>query len=341
MTTDTSLEPRPSEAFADFAAGARGRSTVYEQLSAAAAEDAWMCSLLAQAPPEQRRANLLFAAVHDLVLEQGPSSPLAPWYPSVGGTRAPDTELTATFRQVVADHEDRVVAALRTKATQTNEVGRVAALWPAVQWLVQSWEGPVALVELGTSGGLLLHMDRLGHAATDRPVDIAHRVGVDLSPRDVTDPADARWLRACLWPDQLDRLRRLDEAIAVAVEHGDFEVVAGDVAAVLPNVLDRVPADVLPVVFHSAAVTYLPDEARRRLYAQLEQAGDRRPLVWLSFEGTRIEPLDHLLDGVERPERSFVVAGATWSAGQRTDHLLGFADGHGQWTRWVAPVATS
>ncbi len=45
--------------------------------------------------------------------------------------------------------------------------------------------------------------------------EVVVRVGVDLDPVDVTDADDARWLRACLWPDQPERLARL-EGVGVA-----------------------------------------------------------------------------------------------------------------------------
>ena len=81
---------------------------------------------------------------------------------------------------------------------------------------------------MGRSAGLNLNVDRVGIAYSDgrtlgdpsspvqlscsivgdRPVparampEVVARIGVDLDPVDVTDADDARWLRACLWPDQ-------------------------------------------------------------------------------------------------------------------------------------------
>jgi Uncharacterized protein conserved in bacteria (DUF2332) len=43
------------------------------------------------------------------------------------------------------------------------------------------------------------------------------RVGVGLDPVDVTDADDARWLRACLPPDQSERAARLDAEVAPAI----------------------------------------------------------------------------------------------------------------------------
>lgn len=339
--------PTPAAAFSHFANETRGRSPIYAHLADAAVDDPFLCSMLAEAPPGQRRANLLFAAVHDPVLEQHDASPLADWYPSVGGTRAPDTHLTATFRAVVADNEPRIVEMLHTRATQTNEVGRAAVLWPAVQWLARALDGPVALIELGASAGLLLHMDRLEgissspDASPSTRLDIRRRVGVDLSPLDVTDEADTRWLRACIWPDNLERFQRLDAAISIAASHHDVEMVKGDIGHALPGILDRVAPHLTPVVFHSAAVTYLSEPARHLLYEHLDTAGKHRPLAWLSFEGARIDPLEHVTAGADRPAGSFTLAAATWAEGERTDQLLGFADPHGAWAQWEAAIPSA
>ena len=62
------------------------------------------------------------------------------------------------------------------------------------------------------------------------PPPVAWRVGVDLAPVDASDPGDARWLRACLWPDQPARQERLAAALAVAREH-PVEVRRGDALA--------------------------------------------------------------------------------------------------------------
>ena len=46
------------------------------------------------------------------------------------------------------------------------------------------------------------------------PPPVAWRAGIDLSPVDLRDPDDVRWLRACLWPDQRARHERFDAAVA-------------------------------------------------------------------------------------------------------------------------------
>ena len=101
---------------------------------------------------------------------------------------------------------------------------------------------PLALIEIGASAGEAL-WDRYAYDYGDRTAGVASspltiacelvgphvppldpppvmwRAGVDLAPVDASDPADARWLRACLWPDQPARQARLAAALEVAREH--------------------------------------------------------------------------------------------------------------------------
>jgi len=46
--------------------------------------------------------------------------------------------------------------------------------------------------------------------------DIVWRAGLDLNPIDVSDPAQADWLEALVWPEQTDRLTNLRAAIKIA-----------------------------------------------------------------------------------------------------------------------------
>ena len=133
----------------------------------------------------------------------------------------------------------------------------------------------VGLIDIGRSAGLNLNVDRVGitysngpslgdpsspvqlssRIAHDRPVparvmpEVVARIGVDLDPIDVTDPDDARWLRACLPPDQPERRARLDAEMALAATAPPL-LLRGDAAELLPDAIARVPAGVLPVVDH-------------------------------------------------------------------------------------------
>jgi len=56
---------------------------------------------------------------------------------------------------------------------------------------------------------------------------IVERVGLDREPVDLSDPDAVRWLEACLWPDQPERLERFRAAVEV-LRADPPTVVAGD-----------------------------------------------------------------------------------------------------------------
>ena len=198
--------------------------------------------------------------------------------PAATGPGPASREALARF---CADRAERLAATLATRRTQTNEVARCGWLLPAFAAVADG--RPLALIEIGASAGLNLRWDHYAYdyggpgrrgslvAADDRmraggphvppldPPPVAWRAGIDLAPVDASDPADARWLRACLWPDQPARQARLAAALAIAREH-PVEIRRGDALALLPGLIAEAPADALVCVFHTAVLIYFAPE---------------------------------------------------------------------------------
>src|SRR5215211_915192 len=215
MTTRDEEIERVAERFVRFADETRGSSPLYAALSPAIAGSSELLKLLLEAPPTQRRATLLFAAVHDLLLA-GIDHPLARYYPSIAGAALPpDQGAFAAFRDFCVEHRTSLRETVAVRRTQTNEVRRSIAFLPVVQHL--SIAEPIALVEVGASAGLNLLLDQfryrygeglwIGAANSpvaiecesrgvvplrDEPPCIAFRVGLDSHPLDVCSTTDAR-----------------------------------------------------------------------------------------------------------------------------------------------------
>jgi hypothetical protein len=119
--------------------------------------------------------------------------------------------------------------------------------------------------------------------------EVVARVGVDLDPVDVTDADEARWLRACLWPDQPERAARLDAEMALAATAPPL-LLRGDAVEVVPDALARVPADALPVVTTTWALSRFPLESRLRFLHRLGDAATSRAVAWVSVEGVGVAP---------------------------------------------------
>jgi hypothetical protein len=334
----------------------RGSSRRYEVLSAALAERPALARPLLAAPPNQRRAILLFAAARYLLRTAAPDHPLATYLLDLA---EPDAGLLPAWADLVAHRGAELTSLCATRTTQTNEARRCAVLRPALGRAARLLGAPLGLVELGTSAGLLLLPDRYGYRYTGggrtgrhgdappdlvlecevrgpgwppvEPLEVADRVGVDLHPLDPADPAAADWLRACVWPEHVDRLRRLDAALAEAARVRP-RLVRGDMVAALPGAVAGVAG--VPCVFASNAVCYLDDP--RPLAAELARIGAGRDLAVVLNETAQSSVRLFAADAPP-PSRALSVGTLTlvvWRDGRPTVHVLGRTGAHGGWLSW-------
>jgi hypothetical protein len=307
---------RIAERFRAFAADP-AHDTLYAPLAARLADEPAALDLLAGAPDGQRRPVLLFAAVHELVLA-GAAPELAACYPSAGGSPR-GRDVASAFLHVLREHRAALARRLTTATTQTNEVGRCAALLVAHAAVADATGCPLGLVELGASAGLGLWFDDYGYEYADASGDVARlgagppvlraerragappapraipavarRLGVDLAPIDVHDPAGVRWLEACLWPDELDRLATFRAAVARARQRPSL-VRRGDAIDDVGALVAAVPAGAAVVVAHSWMLTYVASARRPALGAALLTAAATRgePLWWVTLEAAGMVP---------------------------------------------------
>ena len=307
-----------------------------------------VCADVLLGRPEEPFATALtlrfLGAVHRIVLD-GRAPELAAFYPSVGGTDAGDP--VPAFLATVRRHGDEVRR--RTgDGVQTNEVGRSAALVGGFAAVARRTDLPLRVLEVGASAGLNLRFDHFAYDTgttvagdPESPVrftgvwegpppelpacfTVASRRGCDRSPVDpTTDPGRAT-LRSYVWPDQLDRLQRLDAAIEVA-RRVPAPVEQADAAEWVAERLAEPAPGEATVVVHSIVLQYLDREQRARLRGAITEAGGRAtgaaPLAWL-----RMEP------GGERAE----VRLTTWPRGEET--VLGSAGYHGHPVWWGQPA---
>ena len=309
--------------YREFARHCRGESPLYHELSLAVAEDAEVLDLLLEVEPRRRQPTLLLAAVRLL-------AGVVEGYPA--------------FREAVLGRRDELLEILRTRRTQTNEVGRCAPLVPLLARLPQ----PLALIEIGASAGLCLLLDRYrfeyGGYAVGEPgaeplirceprgrvpipaglPEIAWRRGIDVEPVDVRDEDSVRWLECCVWPEQRERLERLRQAIAVA-RRDPPQIVTGDAVDLLPEITAEVPVDATLVVVNSAMMMYLSRERRRRLADVIHDTG----ATWIASESPALLPeaLTALTSPIADDTRTFLVA--------QDLRPVALAHHHGAWVEWI------
>ena len=317
--------------YRDFATEAYG-SPCFREWALGVAGDAEVLAWLQTFPERKRQANLVFAA--------------ARWH----GVPAPGPY--AGLRAALLGDDGTIRTTILERATQTNEVGRLATLYPAFADLVPHGDGrSLALVEVGASAGLCLYPDRYlirwtfpngGTQETD-PVGplldcattgdlhvralspVVWRAGIDLSPVDVTDDDAVRWLETMVWPEQEDRRERLRAAVRISRSDPPY-LVRGDLLEALPGLIAQAPPDATLVVFHSAVVAYLDHAERERFVAMMAGLVADGRCHWVSNEGPRVLP-GHVPPGVDVPMGRFVLA--------VDGHPVALTHGHGAELDWL------
>ena len=353
---DDSAVPECRQLFHDFARTAD--APLYAAIAAGIAEDDEVATMLLAAPPPQRLPVLLFAAVHWMLLTD-PSVPLARFYPNLTDTGdAPAAEAFPAFRAFCRDHADELDELLRTRRTQTNEIGRTALFVPPLAQLAGE-RGVLAQVDVGASAGLNLLIDHYDFAYSpggtltagstvtitcgtrgDVPVPAVHppiaaSIGVDTNPIDVRDADQARWLEACVWPDQVVRFERLRAAIEIAIRVG-VDVRRGDATAAVAGLVAEAAASGHPVVTTSWVLNYFSAAARQQFVAALDEAAESIDFSWIYVESPPLCPelpgMPPARSGAKQPTALVVVR---WHRGRRDAVHLGDAHPHGRWLHWV------
>lgn len=429
-------------------------SPLYEHLTDAVIEQPALAAALLAAPPTERLPLLLFASVHFLLRTAATDgdAALAAYYPSLGGTRPPDADLTAAFRDFVSRRDAELRALTSTCVTQTNEARRAAMLRPALAAAQRrAGDRGIALVEVGCSSGLMLLADRYGYrygrrpgegegqglaergssaaatggpagsqwsdcgesagsqrsdsagpagllrsgsggpagpqrsavsavssgssgsAARDRapasgsrgastisfgvppvpelmleaeirgaadlpgwlatPLRVVARVGIDRNPICAGDADQVDWLRACVWPEHLDRLARLEAALAVARD-ARLDLRRGDLLDLLPAAVAEAPPDAVVVVVSSHVLPYLAPADRRRFAELVAELAETRDLMLALNEDHRVSRVF----GVRAPGDAGYVASSLvdfTASGGPTATAFAKVDPHGSWLEWL------
>jgi hypothetical protein len=300
--------------------------------------------------PDARGASVplrLAAGLHALV-RRGRVRRLAALYPPDPPPAA--ETLRAALAEAISDAEADLLPWL-DRAPQTNEPTRSAPLMAGLLVIAAETRGvPFALHEIGASAGLVLVLDRYEHrlggvaAGTPgapvkiapawdggsppatAPVRVARRRGCDLDPLDTTNPADRERLLAYVWPDQADRLARVEAAMDVAAADPPrierAEAAEWTEAALDPGAAE---AGLARVLMHAVAVQYAPEETAARIAAHAARVGaaatDEAPFAWLRFEA---DP--------EFGERGSLRL-TLWPGGG--ERVLALGDTHGEALRWL------
>ncbi len=266
--------------------------------------------------------------------------------PVYTGDITDQARVDAVVLAVTRDHDARLLPWFGSPP-QTNEAGRSASFMAGLKWLSAKTGSRFELNELGASAGINTMMDRYhyelggvtagpadspmqirpewrGPAPPDNRVEIVSIQGCDQAPIDLSDPESALRVKSYVWPENADRIRRMDAAIQLANEQSS-NVKKMDAADWVEN---RIAASqergVTRVFHHSIVWQYIPEDRRQRikqaLYAAGAKATEEKPLAWMSLETNR-KTFRHELKI------------AYWPGGEEPA-ILGQAQAHGAWVEW-------
>jgi hypothetical protein len=287
----------------------------------------------------------LLGGAHALALS-GRAPGLAAFYPSAGGeadAQPGSPRAWTALRQTFAE-QGQTIRTWLNHPPQTNEVGRAAALLGGLRHIAAAKTLPIRLIEVGASAGLNLRADHFyvpgdagsygdpdspvelsggwqGEAPPDSHIEVAERIGGDLSPVDPTTPAGRLRLTAYVWPDQADRLIRLRGAFTLAAEI-PAELRAESASITLART--ELVAGTWTVVWHSIFRQYLSDVQRAELTNGVAAIGAAATpaarFAYLYLEQCRAGGCPVTL--------------VTWPGGHR--RILGSAPAHGLPVQWQA-----
>ena len=257
-------------------------------------------------------------------------------------------KVDAVVLAVTADHDARLLPWFDSPP-QTNEAGRSASFMAGLMWLSGRLGPRFELNELGASAGINTMMDRYhydlggvkagppaspmqikpewrGPPPPDYPVDIVAIRGCDQAPIDLSDAAAALRVKSYVWPENADRIVRMDAALQLATQMAPDVVQADALDWVLQRLAAPQADGVTRVIHHSIVWQYIPADRREAITAAIESAGAQaspdKPLAWMMLETNR-NTFAHELT-------------IRYWPGGGTAALLGQAQAHGAWVEWFS-----
>lgn len=261
-----------------------------------------------QNPVQSALCLRLFGAVNRIAMAEG-ADWLGARYPTLGG-KTDVTAVVPEFFGFLRTHGDAVRAQMAL-GVQTNEVGRAAPLSAAMNVVAALTGRRLRLLEVGASAGLNLLLDRYfvaggrhvwgppdsslrltGHFESGEPpaaeLEVVERRGCDVNPLDVHTPGTADLLRSFVWPEHVERARRLDAALEVARSAPPLAIDAADACSwLLEHAADPVGGRTT-VIYHSIVLPYFDPDERNRFISLIRERGAAtdadHPLAWISLE---------------------------------------------------------
>ncbi len=250
---------------------------------------------------------------------------------------------------IVRDHDKTLISWLDSPP-QTNEAGRSACFMAGLKWLSAKGLPPrFDINELGASAGINVMMERYhynlggvvagpsdslmqicpewrGAPPPNTPIEIVAIEGCDQNVIDLSDRVSALRVKSYIWPENLERLSRMDIAVTLACQKAPKLSQMDAADWVDMRLASPQEAGTTRVISHSIVWQYIPEIGRARITQALEKAGEaataQAPIAWMRLETNRATFRHELLIRY-------------WNGGPPVDMLLAEAQAHGAWVKWL------
>lgn len=321
-----------------------GSSELYEYLSYEIAKDDEILELSSHARKGQPIPNLLFGAVHCLLLK-GNNHILKEYYPSIVEHPKVVQESYIHFKKFCQINRSEIISMIEIKLVQTNETKRCAYLYPVFSHIYNQTNKPLALIEIGTSAGLQLFWDKYRYSYNSDEVfgdshsdvhikaeirggripklnskvpPVTHRFGLDLHINDVSNVEDSLWLNALIWPEHKERRQLFDQAVGCMIDNkSELNFIEGNGVELLPQIANQIPPEAIICVFHTHVANQLSEKMKHKLLGNIRELGKERDLfhIYNNIWDSELH-LDSFKNQLEHNE------------------IIGETDGHGRWFTW-------
>jgi len=262
-----------------------------------------------------------------------------------------DFEPSTWARRVVdvLEAEPEIIRSEYHRSTQTNEPNRSAALVVILGELLKLGLRDIHFIDVGCSMGFNLYPDfaelainskplhpgqlvttsKNGQALTTVVPTIHQRIGIDANPLDPQSDDDVRWLNACIWLEDQERIDRFTYLLERMKHLPNSQRIQGNAVDLIDRVVDGLDDSAVPVIFHSWVVAYFSEDEQRRWRREMDRLV-AEGAVWISFESTFAVQHLELPEPTTSDPHQFSVQLVVTLPGQKPRHV-GWAHPHARW----------
>lgn len=243
------------------------------------------------------------------------------YFTSYGGSynESNYNELYKDINKFFYKNEKEIEHWLENIILQTNETARSAVIFPSILSLNLK---EINLVELGSSAGLIMYMDKFSYEYTDdknkyisnfdmpliksginnieiiknlflnrSKLNIKHRLGLDINPLDLTNDTNIKLLKSTIW-DSPERLNRLQQTIETQKKYflqKEYNNIKADYTNNLADLIIKFTDTSFPIVLYTSVSTYqISDELYNKMLEQINSLTKYFPQVYfIEFEAPR------------------------------------------------------